>query len=332
MKLYDAQNLGLVQRIWKRTSSDIISYPLKEIVSDINGALDWYFTNAFKASLGWEFDDSNQTSPPIDTQNLVSGTNRYKLSAFTEKIVNLVKLEVLNSAGIGQPLIAETFDTLGTPLIGAQSGNLGYTNGQTFQQLYLSSTNNSGTPTHYCKYGDFIYLRPFPNYSLSSALKVYFNRPASKFNFVSCSISNASPAIVSATAHGLTTGDTIMFETQGTLNTGITADTVYYVISTGLTADQFEFSLTSGGSAVNTSSTGSNNYFIKLNGSPGFQETHHEHLVTYTSKLRLNDSNLNLLGTLPTDVLLAEQKILADYTLKSKDITPRLSVRYEDNR
>ena len=40
---------------------------------------------------------------------------------------------------------------------------------------------SSGTPTHYCKYGDFIYLRPNPNYSETIGLIAYFNRPASRF-------------------------------------------------------------------------------------------------------------------------------------------------------
>ena len=63
----------------------------------------------------------------------------------------------------------------------------------------------------------------------------------------------ASPAVVSQTAHGLKAGSPISFTTTGALPTGVTAGTTYYVISTGLTADAFQFSATVGGSAVNTS-------------------------------------------------------------------------------
>jgi hypothetical protein len=63
----------------------------------------------------------------------------------------------------------------------------------------------------------------------------------------------ASPAVVSWTAHGLTTGDTVMFSTTGTLPTGLSAGTVYCLISAGLTVDVFEVSTTCGGAAVNTS-------------------------------------------------------------------------------
>lgn len=63
----------------------------------------------------------------------------------------------------------------------------------------------------------------------------------------------ASPAVVSWTAHGLKAGDPVRFYTTGALPTGVTANTTYYVIAAGLTADSFRFSATLGGSAVNTS-------------------------------------------------------------------------------
>jgi hypothetical protein len=70
-------------------------------------------------------------------------------------------------------------------------------------------------------------------------------------------ISNASPAVVSYTAHGMAAGRPIKFSTTGALPTGVTAGTTYFVIAAGLTANSFQFSATSGGSAVNTSSAGS---------------------------------------------------------------------------
>lgn len=63
----------------------------------------------------------------------------------------------------------------------------------------------------------------------------------------------ASPAVVTLTAHGLSAGDKFFFTTTGALPTGVSASTVYYVIATGLTADAFQFSATSGGSAINSS-------------------------------------------------------------------------------
>lgn len=63
----------------------------------------------------------------------------------------------------------------------------------------------------------------------------------------------ASPAVVSHTGHGFVAGDAVVFTTSGALPTGITAGTVYYVISAGLTANAYEVAATPGGAAINTS-------------------------------------------------------------------------------
>ena len=63
----------------------------------------------------------------------------------------------------------------------------------------------------------------------------------------------ASPAVVTWTAHGFSAGQAVTFRTTGALPTGMTVGTVYYVIATGLTANTFQFSTSAGGAAVNTS-------------------------------------------------------------------------------
>ncbi len=63
----------------------------------------------------------------------------------------------------------------------------------------------------------------------------------------------ATPAVFTRVAHGLVAGDTVRFTTTGTLPTGLSLNTVYYIIAAGLTADAFEVSTTLAGSAVNTS-------------------------------------------------------------------------------
>jgi len=63
----------------------------------------------------------------------------------------------------------------------------------------------------------------------------------------------ASPAVVTWTAHGLSNHSPVVFSTTGALPTGVVAGQIYFVIATGLTANAFEFSATDGGSAVNTS-------------------------------------------------------------------------------
>lgn len=76
----------------------------------------------------------------------------------------------------------------------------------------------------------------------------------------------ASPAVVSATAHGFTTNDRVIFTTTGALPTGLVAGKVYYIISTGLTADAFQLAATLGGAAINTSGSQSGIHSFLTNG------------------------------------------------------------------
>lgn len=72
----------------------------------------------------------------------------------------------------------------------------------------------------------------------------------------------ASPAVFSATGHGLVIGDKISLTTTGALPTGLAANTDYYIISAGLTADAFEVSASRGGAAVNTSGSQSGTHTL----------------------------------------------------------------------
>lgn len=79
--------------------------------------------------------------------------------------------------------------------------------------------------------------------------------PVSKVTALT-SISNASPGVFTKTAHGLAANEAIVLSTTGTLPTGLTVGTIYYV-KTVLTADTFTVSATAGGAVINTSSAGS---------------------------------------------------------------------------
>lgn len=68
-----------------------------------------------------------------------------------------------------------------------------------------------------------------------------------------CTITIATPAVITLNNHGRVAGDTVTFSTTGALPTGLTAGTVYYVLSSGLTTNDFQVSTSAGGAAVNTS-------------------------------------------------------------------------------
>jgi len=85
-----------------------------------------------------------------------------------------------------------------------------------------------------------------------------------RYNFISCTVTSATPAVITSAAHELAVDDVVWFEAT-TIPTGITADTDYYIINNGITADTFQISATRGGTAVNTTSTGTTVTWQKQN-------------------------------------------------------------------
>lgn len=112
------------------------------------------------------------------------------------------------------------------------------------------------------------------------------------------SISIATPAVITLTDHGLSAGDTVTFTTTGTLPTGITSGTTYYVIATGLTSDSFQISITSGGVALDTTGTQSGEHSLFLTTIPIIITNAGTSFVKYYNN---NDTTTNTL-TLTTTV------------------------------
>ena len=71
----------------------------------------------------------------------------------------------------------------------------------------------------------------------------------------SVTITIANPAVFGFVAHGFVAGQPVRLTTTGALPTGLSSNSVYYVIATGLTADAFQVSTTQGGSGVVTTGT-----------------------------------------------------------------------------
>lgn len=65
----------------------------------------------------------------------------------------------------------------------------------------------------------------------------------------------ASPAVFTLTSHGRQVDDAVYFTTTSALPTGLSINTVYYIISAGFTANTFQVSTTRGGAAVVTTGT-----------------------------------------------------------------------------
>ena len=80
-----------------------------------------------------------------------------------------------------------------------------------------------------------------------------------------CAITVASPAVVTLSAHGRSTGDRIELTTTGSLPTGLTANTNYYIIY--INASTFKLATTLAnaliGTAINTSGTQSGTHSLR---------------------------------------------------------------------
>ena len=81
-------------------------------------------------------------------------------------------------------------------------------------------------------------------------------------NLGTFTVTIASPAVFTLNNHGLVEGDPVYFTTTGALPTGLSANTIYYVIAAGLGTNDFRVSTTRGGSAVNTSGSQSGTHSL----------------------------------------------------------------------
>lgn len=80
-------------------------------------------------------------------------------------------------------------------------------------------------------------------------------------DYPTVTISNASPGVVTLTAHGYNNGDQVSFKSAGgTLPTGITQDNVYFVVNKA--ANTFQISNSYAGGAITTSSAGSGTFHV----------------------------------------------------------------------
>ena len=152
-------------------NSDNNSYPLTAKARRVNLALDRFFTLAFQADGRWTWDDLSVSTVPIETLNLVSGTQSYNLSALTSDILKLLRVEVVqdNDDAIDLTRLDRNLVT------GALTE-------------YMST---NGTPAEYDLVGNFIYLYPAPNYAKTNGLRFYFNR--NKVAFISTDTSKTLP-------------------------------------------------------------------------------------------------------------------------------------------
>lgn len=132
----------------------------------LNRAFDEVLPVIFSSDSPWQWDDSNHTSDPVATTNLVSGQSSYTLITDEDgnSVLEIEAVYVQNPNG--EMVRLSGVDTR---------------SGTNTDAIFAQNSSNTGTPTRYEKRGPGFVLDPIPNYSATSGLKVVFSRTPSYF-------------------------------------------------------------------------------------------------------------------------------------------------------
>ncbi len=100
----------------------------------------------------------------------------------------------------------------------------------------------------------------FPqNISSAAGVQIVLEPASRETSIITCTISNASPAVVTKVAHGLSAGNTVAFSSTGLLPLALIQSKPYFV-KTVLTADTFTVSNTPDGTVIATTDAGSGTF------------------------------------------------------------------------
>jgi len=157
---------GLVQDIafWLGNGIDLNNYSLADRIRNMNFRLDLIWTMIFEAYGGWKFmpDDISDTTTgvPYSDQTITSGTGLYGIpsAAITVDGVFMKSASTANWKKL-IPLTYEQFIDMGGD----------------------GAFPSTGVPNYYLLQGDIIRLLPIPNFTLSTALRVYFDQNMTLF-------------------------------------------------------------------------------------------------------------------------------------------------------
>lgn len=145
--------------------SNTTQYPAEDFIRSANG---WYAEAnhwIWDATGDWEYDDSNYTTLPIATGNLVDAQADYELPSTAQKID---RVEVKDQDGNWSKLIPMDKSQINDAL-------------DEFEET-------DGFPRYYDLVGDSMILYPTPDsayITATSGLKVYFSRDVQEFNSTS---------------------------------------------------------------------------------------------------------------------------------------------------
>lgn len=162
MQFNPSTTSGFCYEVDNICNSDSNSYPLAAKAQRATFARRRFLTLAFQADGRWSFDLLSQTTAPLESINLVSGTEKYALDTFTSEILKVLRVEILDSGSAGyvlEQLVDDDVDYQSLPQFNSVSGR----------------------PTWYRLFGKYIYLYPKPSYNSTNGLSLYISRDDSAF-------------------------------------------------------------------------------------------------------------------------------------------------------
>lgn len=166
-----ATNQDIVSEVYSLCDADSTSYPIATVTRRVNAGLEMLIAKILGADGQWEWDDTNYTTKPRGTGDLVEGQEAYSFSA---EYLSIRQVEVLNVASPAMYIKLKPIQDL----------ELDDQSPQEYFGLESDGSPKKGMPEYYDKEGDTITLYPAPtatNVTLSSGLRVWFQRTADLF-------------------------------------------------------------------------------------------------------------------------------------------------------
>lgn len=154
----EANNQDLVSDARDRVDATSTDYPINALTREINKAYHRVASWIQDSDGTWQYDDTNNTTLPIGTTDLVSGQQDYSLD---DTMLEVERIEIKDSDGNWVKLKAIDQSQIGQAL-------------DEFQET-------DGDPIYYDKVGRSLFLYPAPNYASTGGLKVHFQRHANIF-------------------------------------------------------------------------------------------------------------------------------------------------------
>ena len=156
---------GIVEMTRRLTNTDANTYPIEDLTADINAVYSDYVSIILSSDTRWTWDDSNFTSFPIATTDLVNNQRDYQFNDSFLKILKVLVQQPNNNQ----------FNELYEINLQDSMSNL------SAWSMNIDDVSNLGVPDSFTLFGDSLRLQPRPNYSATGGIKVYFQRYESEF-------------------------------------------------------------------------------------------------------------------------------------------------------